>query len=200
MRQLARVWIDFETRLHQVPIVAQAGDRALHARRLQAALAEPAPAGRRGRALDCAGGLADGRRARSRCAASFITHAREEHRDFRAAGTQLRERRRRRRRDPRRGEERRQRGAVGLDVPPREPGEPVRSPGRDVHHRGARRAAGGALGHARSRSSSTSPTTRSRSSSITAATTTGTSTSWSRRSTRAPSTTGWSTASSRPRR
>ena len=81
VRQLARVWIDFETRLHQVPDRRQAGDRALHARRLPAAPAEPAPAGRRGRALDRARRLADGRRPLP-AAQPFITHAREEHRDF----------------------------------------------------------------------------------------------------------------------
>ena len=78
----------------------------------------------------------------------FITHAREEHRDFEllernyeSVGGDVADIRGAR-------EERRQRGAVGLDVSPREPGEPVRSPGRDVHHRGAGRAAGGALGRA----------------------------------------------------
>ena len=107
---------------------------------------EPAPAGGRGRALDRAGGLTDGRRARFPLRRLFITHARDEHRDFELLERNYDERRRRRRRHPPRGEERRQRGALGLDVSPREPGEPVRPAGRDVHHRGAGRAAGARAG------------------------------------------------------
>ncbi len=125
----------------------EAGDGPLHPRRLQAAAAEPAPAGRRGGALDRARGVADGRRT--------LPAAQPVHRQaarargaprLRAARTQLRERRRRHRRHPRRRQERRQRSAVGVDVPPRQPGQPVRPAGRDVHHRRPGRAARGALG------------------------------------------------------
>ena len=147
VRQLARVWIDFETRLHQVPIVAKLetgrfsrDDYKLLLLNLRQQVVEGA------RWIARAASQMDAERVP---AAQPLHHARARGAPrLPAARAKLRERRRRRRRDPQRREEHRQRGAVGLDVSPGEPGEPVRSPGRDVHHRGAGRAAGGALGRA----------------------------------------------------
>ena len=89
VRQLARVWIDFETRLHQVPIVAKLESGRFTRDDYKLLLAEPAPAGRRGRALDRAGRLTDGRRPLP--AAQPLHHARARGAPrLRAAGAQLR--------------------------------------------------------------------------------------------------------------